>query len=300
MTWDRGQGNDMKEVLTMWRDARMVALTAVVAAVYMTALIPFKGLVIVPGFTEVRPANVLPVALGLLFGPATAWGAAIGNLLSDAFGGTLSAGSAFGFAGNFFSGFAAYKLWGCLGPLSSDEKPTMRSLPQLLEFVVISVVSAAGTAAIIAWGLDLLGLFPFSVFALIITVNNFLAAVVIGPPLLYLLYPRIEDAGLLYTELMDERHLPQPSAQHRQVAAVGLAGVSVAWLVVGIALGTLVQGIPFGVPAGGLDPGTGGSTLQAAVGAVAFVLLLGFSVVSAGMVPRELGPNDPKRAGRSD
>lgn len=270
----------MRDVLTMWRDMRMVALTVVIAAVYMTALIPFKGFVIVPGFTEIRPANVLPVALGLLFGPAAAWGAAVGNLLSDAFGGTLSSGSAFGFVGNFFSAYAAYRLWGGLGPLSSGEAPRMRSSAQLVEFVVVSFVSAAGTAAIIAWGLDLLGLFPFSVFALIVTGNNFLAAAVIGPPVLYLLYPRIEDAGLLYTQLAADQEASTPD--RRDVGAIGLAGVAVGWLVGGIVLGVAVQGIPFGVPVGGIEPGTGGSTLQSAFGAVAFALLLWFALRSTG------------------
>ncbi|KAB1197840.1 MULTISPECIES: QueT transporter family protein [Haloferax] len=260
----------------------MIALTAVIAAVYMTALIPFKGFAIVPGFTEVRPAIALPVALGLLFGPATAWGAAIGNLLSDAFGGTLSAGSAFGFVGNFFSGFVAYKLWGHLGPLSSNERPTMRSLPQLAEFVVISFVSAAGTAAIIAWGLDLLGLFPFSLFAAIIAFNNFLAAAILGPPILYLLYPRIESAGLLYMDILDERDLPDVSPRNRRIAASGLATVAAGWLVGGTVIGITVVGIPFDIPVSGIEPGTGGSTVQAAFGAVAFVLLLGFSALSAG------------------
>lgn len=277
----------------------MIALAAVIAAVYMTGLIPFKGLVIVQGFTEVRPANVFPVAFGLLFGPAAAWGAGMGNLLSDAFGGTLSVGSAFGFAGNFFSAFVAYKLWGQLGPLSSGEKPTMRSSRALAEFVVISFVSAAGTAAIIAWGLDLIGLFPFSTFATIITINNFVAAALIGPPLVYLLYPRIEDAGLLYTDLMHERHLPVATATHRHVSAVGMAVVSVGWLLLGVLIGVVVLGIPFGVPAGGLELGTGGSTLQAATGALAFALLLGFGFLSTGWFPLELGPGGTRRVRRS-
>ncbi|WP_416840026.1 QueT transporter family protein [Haloferax sp. DFSO52] len=272
----------MREILTMWRDPRMVALTAVIAAVYMTALIPFKGFVIVPGFTEVRPAIALPVALGLLFGPAAAWGAAIGNLLSDAFGGTLSAGSVFGFVGNFFSGFVAYKLWGNLGRLSSQEKPTMRTLPQLAEFVVISFVAAAGTAAIIAWGLDLLGLFPFSRFALIISFNNFLAAAILGPPILYLLYPRLEAAQFLYTDIMGDQLAPEIPAERQHTAAVGLAAVASVWLVGGIVIGIVVVGVPFEVPVTGIQPGTGGSTLQAVFGAVAFVLLLGFSALSLG------------------
>jgi energy-coupling factor transport system substrate-specific component len=290
----------MKEVLTMWRDSRMIALTAVIAAVYMTALIPFKGLVIVPGFTEVRPANVLPVTLGLLFGPAAAWGAAIGNLLSDAFGGTLTSGSLFGFLGNFFSAFVAYKLWGHLGPLSSGEAPRMDAVAELVEFVVISVISAAGTAAIIAWGLDLLGLFPFSVFALIVTVNNFLAAAVIGPPLLYLLYPRMEDAGLRYADFLQDQPLEPVPPSRRRLVAIGLTVVPMVWLVGGIFIGVAVQGRPFGVPEGGIDPGTGGSTLQTAFGAVAFVALLGFSLLSGSRFPLELGPDDQTRAGQND
>lgn len=284
----------------MWRDGRMVALAAVIAAVYMTALIPFKGFVIVPGFTEVRPANVLPVTLGLLFGPAAAWGAAIGNLLSDAFGGTLTSGSVFGFLGNFFSAFVAYKLWGHLGPLSADEPPRMQSLAQLGEFVVIAFVSAAGTAAIIAWGLDLLGLFSFSVFAIIITVNNFLAAAIIGPPLLYLLYPRMEDAGLRYTDLLRENVLGEPPLRRRHVGAIGLATVAVVWLVGGILIGVVIQGIPFGVPGGGIEPGTGGSTLQTAFGAVAFLALLGFSLLSGSWFPLELASEDQSSVGQDD
>lgn len=290
----------MKEALTMWRDMRMVALTAVIAAVYMTALIPFKGFVIVPGFTEVRPANVLPVTLGLLFGPAAAWGAAIGNLLSDAFGGTLSTGSVFGFLGNFFSAFVAYKLWGHLGRLSAHEPPRMQSLRQVGEFVLISFVSAAGTGAIVAWGLDLLGLFPFSVFALIVTVNNFLAAAVIGPPLLYLLYPRMEAAGLRYTDLLGT-HTPSADATRRRYrCAIGLAAVAVGWLAGGVLIGVVVQAIPFGVPAGGIEPGTGGSTVQTVFGAVAFLVLLGFSLRSGSRFPLERGPDDQPGAGPED
>ena len=278
----------------------MVALTAVIAAIYMTALIPFKGSVIVPGFTEVRPANALPVAFGLMFGPAAAWGAAIGNLVGDAFGGTLTVGSVFGFLGNFFTGYVGYKLWGHLGPLSAGEEPTMRSPRQLVEFVVVSFVAAAGTGAIIAWGLDLLGLFPFSVFATIITVNDFLAAAVIGPPLLYVLYPRLAEAGLLYTDLMDERHLPDVPLRQRQYAAVGLAVVSVAWLVVGIAISVGLQGVPFWLAGGGVEPGTGGSMLQGVVGAVGFLLVLAFSALTAGDYRRIPGSRREGRVERGE
>jgi energy-coupling factor transport system substrate-specific component len=126
------------------------------------------------------------------------------------------------------------------------------------------------------------------VFAIIITLNDFLAAAVIGPPLLFLLYPRIKDAGLRYTDIMEADALADTSPQQRQVAAAGLVGVSILWLFVGILIGVVLLGIPFGVPAGGVELGTGGSTVQAAVGAVAFVLLLGFSVLTGFRVPQSL------------
>ncbi|MDQ5810139.1 MAG: QueT transporter family protein, partial [Actinomycetota bacterium] len=101
----------MREVFTMWRHTQMVVLVALSAAIYAATLIPTQFLPIIPGFTNIRPANVFPFVFGLLFGPAGAWGAAIGNLINDFFG-TLNIGSIFGFVGNFFLGFLPYKLWG--------------------------------------------------------------------------------------------------------------------------------------------------------------------------------------------
>src|ERR687884_2213433 len=100
----------MKEVLTMWRHTQMVVLVALSAAIYAAILIPFKGFPIIPGAIEIRPANVIPFVVGLLFGPAGAWGSAIGNLIGDFFG-TLSPGSIGGFVGNFFLALLPYKMW---------------------------------------------------------------------------------------------------------------------------------------------------------------------------------------------
>lgn len=269
----------------------MAVLAVAIAAVYAAALIPFMELVIVPGFTTVRPANVLPVVLSLLFGPAAAWGSAFGNLFADAFGGTLTWGSAFGFVGNFFYGFVAYRLWGNLGALSSGEEPDMRSFRQVAEYLVVALVAAAGTGAIIGWGLDVLGLLPFSVLATIITINNFLPSAVLGPPLLYLLYPRLRAIGALYPDLMDGEQLPAVSSSRRRRAALGIAFVSLAWVLVGIAISVGLQGVPFGVVPAEVEISVSGSTLQLVVGSVAFVLLLGSCFASgerlSSMVRRE-------------
>ncbi len=193
----------MRELVTMWKDVRMVALADVIAPLYAVGLLPFSNLVLVKGFTTVRPGNALPVVFALMFGPAAAWGSAFGNLFSDVFGGTLSMASAFGFVANFFTALAAYKLWGNLGRLSSGEEPTMRSPRQLLEYAVVAFV-----------------------------------------------------------------------------AAVGISVVAVAWLLAGIGISVWVHGVPLVVAMSEVTLGSGGSTLQIAVGAVAFAVLVGASAMA--------------------
>jgi energy-coupling factor transport system substrate-specific component len=197
----------MKEVVSMWKNTRMIILVALSAAIYAAFLIVFKGgIPIVPGITEVRPANVFPPVFGLLFGPAGAWGSAIGNLIGDIFGGTMGVGSIFGFFGNFFLGFIPYKMWGaCFGLVKKDDMSLkMNSWKKVAAFEIVALVAAAACAIVIAWYLDLAGIVPFAFLGITITVNNFAAAIILGPILVGLFYPRIQRWGLLWTDIMDE------------------------------------------------------------------------------------------------
>ena len=174
----------MREIFTMWKDTRMIILVALTAAIYGAFLIVFKGgIPIVPGVTEVRPANVFPPVFGLLFGPAGAWGAAIGN---------------------FFLAFVPYKMWGASFGLvpKNDISPTTNTLSKLIAFEIVALTGSAACAIIIAWYADSIGMVPFAFLSITITVNNFAAACVVGPILLSLLYPRVKRWGLLWTDIM--------------------------------------------------------------------------------------------------
>ena len=192
----------MREVFTMWRHTKMVVLVALTAAVYAAILIPLKFFPIIPGFTEARPANAIPVVFSLLFGPAAAWGSAFGNLIGDFFG-TLGPGSIGGFIGNFFYGYIPYKLWGKMGPLSSRQALDSRSGRWLIEYLLLAALASASCAAIISWGLELLGFVPFVVVAPIITLNNFAFAALLGPFILWLMYPRAKRWDILWTEILE-------------------------------------------------------------------------------------------------
>ncbi|MDQ5854228.1 MAG: QueT transporter family protein [Chloroflexota bacterium] len=256
----------MRELLSMWKHTQMVVLTVVIAALYAAMLIPFKPISIVPGITELRIAQVVPPVASLLFGPAAAWGAALGNLIGDFFG-TLTAGSLFGVIGNFVLGAIPYVLWGRLGPLSARQEPSMRSGKQVGEFVAIVVISGLACAAVIAWGLELLGLFPFAVLGLVISINNVVIPAILGPVLLRLLYRRVQRMGLIWVDVMPEQ----------DIATRGPAGIGAILIVVGgiggwiagmlISLGT---GAAIGT-AGFARAGEGGE--GAVIGVVAIFLL---------------------------
>ena len=209
----------------MWQDTRLIVLTAQIAAIYAAILIPFKvGIPLIPGFAELRPANAIPIVTSLLFGPAAAWGSGIGNVIGDCFG-TLGPASLFGFLGNFLYGYVPYVLWGNLGPLSSHKEPVIRSWRQGLEFVVVCVVASGICAATIGWGVEWLGLLPFAVLTPAIFFNNVVMGLVLGPPLLLFLYPRVKQWGLCYRDLVETSRaaldsFPAGSADHESSSAM--------------------------------------------------------------------------------
>lgn len=180
----------------------MIVLVALTAAIYAAALIVFAGgIALIPGITNVRPANVFPIVFGICFGPAGAWGSAIGLLIGDVFGGTLNPASLGGFVGGFYQGFIAYKIWGALrSPLKGSSPLSGRNLAV---FALSTLTASVGAAVIIAWSADLLGLVPFAALSVIISLNNFLPAILLGPPLLLALYPRLLRWGLLWTDVLD-------------------------------------------------------------------------------------------------
>jgi energy-coupling factor transport system substrate-specific component len=101
----------MHELAGVWadRDGRIWVLAT--ALFYVLVLIPFNY----PGIEifgiSLRPAAFMLVTLGILFGPAGAWGIGIGNIAGDFFGGSWSAMSIFGFLINVLIPYLSYRLF---------------------------------------------------------------------------------------------------------------------------------------------------------------------------------------------
>ncbi len=204
----------MKAIFTMWRNTRMIILTAVCAAIYSAALLAFKTAIpLIPGITEVRVGNIFPMSFGLMFGPAGAWGSAIGNLIGDIFGGTLTPSSLAGFVGNFLLGYLPYTLWTNLVPFSQKFfNWDVQIWRNWVAYFVIAFISAVACAVVISVFVDFMGVVPYKVLVKIITLNNTLGSF-IGVILLTSVFKLVKDHLQLYWEdVMDEADQGKPLA----------------------------------------------------------------------------------------
>jgi energy-coupling factor transport system substrate-specific component len=231
----------MKEIFTMWRHTQLVVLVALSAAIYAAVLIPFKGFPIVPGYIELRPANAFPVVFGLLFGPAGAWGAAIGNTIGDFVGGTLTLGSVGGFVGNFFLALLPYKMWSVFLRRDENMETNVDSSKKFGVYILVTILASTVCAVIIAWWVDLLGLFPFRLFFVLVFFNNAIMAGVLGPILLLALYPRVKRWGLLWTEIIEPEEVSSSRLQRTGAILVWVGAIGS--VVVGLIIGSFQQAL---------------------------------------------------------
>lgn len=186
----------MKDIISMWKYSKMIAITAICAAIYAALLIPFKAIVIFG--VEVRVATVIVPAMGILFGPAGAWGVAIGNLIGDFFG-SMSVASIFGFIANFFFAYVPYKIW----YIGKDVEPKINTGAKLIRFLLCSAGGSITEVCWLCFGVcAVFSQLPYSLFASIIGVTNGLFPLVLGAPVLTLVGMRLKKWGLCFTSIM--------------------------------------------------------------------------------------------------
>jgi energy-coupling factor transport system substrate-specific component len=214
------------ELRAMWRNTRMVVLCVLSAALYAAVLIPFKVLPLIPGVTEVRPGNAIPVVCSFLFGPAAAWGSAIGNMIGDFFGG-VGPGDIFGFFANLVYGYIPYKLWTIIA--RNGESPTSFSSGTIVKYTSCCLAASVLCADLVGWGDNMLSLRPFWILGNVIIFNNMVASIVLAPLILAAVYPRVEAGRLLYRDVMPELR-DRPKAVRISGAAMLIVGETGAWL----------------------------------------------------------------------
>ncbi len=183
-------------------DSIDIATAALCAAVYGGGLTVTGGLTIIPGFTWIRPANMLSPIFGMLFGIPGAVGTAVGNFIADSLAGYLGIGSIGGFVGNFLLAYIPYKFM---------KDHSMRSARAWFDYYLWAVLIGSVWCAIyISWWLDVLypviGLpyeFVWGFFCPFVVVNNAIVTAIVGGVLAYILYPLVKQWGIYWADRIE-------------------------------------------------------------------------------------------------
>ncbi|WP_455527458.1 hypothetical protein [Huintestinicola sp.] len=154
----------------------------IVLAAFLALGIPFKVMVLVEGFTEVRPVNAIPPIAGLVCGPLGALACGAGNLIADMFG-TFNQTSVLGFFGNFAAAYLPYRLW----YIYSDEQPNLHRNVNILKYVLICFSAALSVSWFLSFGLYYFFDTWIEEIYRYVFFNNFGFSVGLGMPLLIML-----------------------------------------------------------------------------------------------------------------
>lgn len=154
----------------------------IVFAAFLAVGIPFKVMVLIEGFTEVRPVNAIPPVAGLICGSWGALACGFGNLIADLFG-TFNGSSVLGFFGNMAGAYLPYRLW----HIYSDEQPILHKNINILKYIFISFLTALSVSWFLGFGLFyFFGTWIEEVYTYVLF-NNFGFSVGLGMPLFIML-----------------------------------------------------------------------------------------------------------------
>jgi hypothetical protein len=192
----------MHELARVWAEKKGLTLIAVNALVYALVLIPFNRLQWNIVGIPIRPAAALPVVLGIIWGPAAAWGLGIGNVAGDLFG-SWSPMSIFGFLINFLYPYLSCLLWHRL-----TKGHEIRAGPYGLGcyWLVAFVVTLACMALLAASGTIFFGR-PFESKFIGYFGNNIIWAMTLGALIFWLTLETAFRKGLVYGREWERRSM---------------------------------------------------------------------------------------------
>ena len=145
-----------------------------------------------------------------------------------------------------------------------------------------AAVGGIACAVIIAFGVAALGLVPYPVLAIAITLNNSVIGTIVAAILLPILYPLARSFGLLYTDIME------PSEYRSGKIAWSGMILTTAGAVFGLLVAISVS-IAGQVSGGGEPGGTGLSDPQVLAGGISVLAILIGSVLMSPLGGRPAG-----------
>ena len=160
----------------------LVFLVIVVLFAVLTILIDVMEFA--EGYSQTRPANILPPVTGVLFGPIGAIACSVGNFLGDLpyimeYGGTV----VIGIVANFLAAYIPYKMWFAV----TDKEVSAHSWKGILLYLWGVLVGNMLCSCLLGYGLEMaFGVWEQNLIPLSF-VNNIVFSVFFGLPILIVL-----------------------------------------------------------------------------------------------------------------
>lgn len=176
----------MKEIFTVFRKKSAWGHMVLSAVVFFAIALPFRSLfTLLPGVTEIRPANMVPLVFGIQFGPAAAWGISIGNLISDILSGSNAFVCLTGFVVNFFYTYIPYKLWYTLRLGKESIHPVrLNTVLEIVKYILVVLIDSFITTVSLSLIFEAAGFQSFFSSFPLLFFNNFDFAIILGIPVL--------------------------------------------------------------------------------------------------------------------
>lgn len=176
----------MKEIVAVFGRKSGWVYMLLSAVVFFAIALPFRSLfTLLPGVTEVRPANMVPLVFGIQFGPAAAWGISIGNLISDILSGSNAFICLTGFVVNFFYTYIPYKLWYTLRLGKEPIHPVrLNTVREIIKYILVVLIDSFLTTVSLSLIFEAAGFQSFFSSFPLLFFNNFDFAIILGIPVL--------------------------------------------------------------------------------------------------------------------
>ncbi len=176
----------MKEIFAVFRKKEAWWQMLLSAVVFFAIALPFRSMfTLLPGVTEIRPANMVPVVFGIQFGPAAAWGIAVGNLISDILSGSGVFICIAGFITNFFYSYIPYKLWYSLRVGKEAIHPVrLNRVIEIVKYIIVVFIDSFVTTVSLSLVFEAAGFQSFSSSFPLLFFNNFDFAIILGIPVM--------------------------------------------------------------------------------------------------------------------
>lgn len=178
----------MQAIMSAVRNKKNWIRLVLSAVLFFAVALPFRQLLsLMPGITEIRPANVIPPVLGLIWGPAAAFGITIGNLISDILSGSNAFVCITGFIANFIYAYLPYKLWYSFKVDETDVYPTLGSVKKILKYIYVILMDSLVVTGMLSMIFETAGFSGSGSSYALLFFNNFDFSVLLGVPILIFL-----------------------------------------------------------------------------------------------------------------